>query len=331
METENYPLVSIGLPVFNGARGLAEALDALLGQDYPNFEIIISDNASTDSSPDICKKYIQKDSRIKYGRSEKNLGGPWNFSRVFELSSGKYFMWAAYDDKHHKSFVSECVKKMEQCPDAALVHVICAVKTEESEELSYYTNINTFEGVTGLPARYRETLEHLPATAIYGLFRSSLVRKTHLFEKVIASDQIFLQELSLYGTFVQVSKVLWTYFQKAEWNSIDEDYSAYFGKNKKPWWYLPFVCVFLKNWKNIMTSDTPLFMKFGLWAVLIRHQISYIILKLFIRTAGFLCPGKYKEKLGAKIYWRWICCSNIQPVGNFYFERIIKPRLGWWR
>ena len=103
MENENQPLVSIGVPVFNGEKGLAVALDSLIGQDYHNLEIIISDNASTDATSKICEEYVGKDSRIKYSRLEENIGAALNFNRVFERSSGKYFMWAAHDDQHMKS------------------------------------------------------------------------------------------------------------------------------------------------------------------------------------------------------------------------------------
>ena len=90
MEKTIYPLVSIGLPVFNGEKSLSNALNSLLKQDYANLEIIISDNGSTDRTSQICKDFMQKDSRIKYYRSSENRGSNWNFNRVFELSSGKY-------------------------------------------------------------------------------------------------------------------------------------------------------------------------------------------------------------------------------------------------
>ena len=83
MKNEKFPLVSIGLPVFNGEKSLAQALDALLDQDYSNLEVIISDNGSTDRTSEICEEFLLKDSRIKYYRSSKNLGSNWNFNRVF--------------------------------------------------------------------------------------------------------------------------------------------------------------------------------------------------------------------------------------------------------
>ena len=90
--------VSIGMPVFNGEKYLRESIESILDQTYQNFELIISDNASTDRTQEICLEYARKDNRISYYRNDKNLGGPRNYNRVFELSSAEYFKWAAYDD-----------------------------------------------------------------------------------------------------------------------------------------------------------------------------------------------------------------------------------------
>src|SRR5687768_11933299 len=92
------PLVTIGLPVFNGEKYLRNALNDLLAQDCRDFELVICDNGSTDSTPKICAEYAAKDSRIRIERSEQNLGAIKNFNKAFELCSGTYFMWAAHDD-----------------------------------------------------------------------------------------------------------------------------------------------------------------------------------------------------------------------------------------
>ncbi len=92
------PLISIGLPVFNGSNFLAEAIESVLNQTYKNFELIISDNASTDSTPEICEKFASEDGRIQYYRNEKNLGAGANYDRCFHLSSGEFFKWIAHDD-----------------------------------------------------------------------------------------------------------------------------------------------------------------------------------------------------------------------------------------
>ena len=332
MEAEKLPLVSVGVPVFNGEKEIARTLDSLLNQDYHNLEIIISDNASSDATPEICEEFAQKDSRIKYVRSDTNFGSIWNFNRVFELSSGKYFMWAAHDDKRESSFVSACVKKMEQSPNAVLCQVHTASFIEGREEMLCVASLDSFEGVMGLVERYWEILKRLPATAIYGLYRSSSMRKTHMFQKSMATDLAFIQELSIYGEFVQVPKVLFAYFGRQKWNTVDQDYQIFLGKGNKPWWYLPFIALFCDHWKRVAAAQTPFFIKLCLWSVLIQDQARQVAIKVLIKTAGLFCPKRWKERLGCVIYWRWMHNPNIK-VGceDLFLERVIKPRLGWWR
>ena len=100
----NQPKLSIGLPIYNGEKFLEQAIESLLSQTFKDFEIIICDNASTDKTHEICKAYVARDNRIHYYRNETNIGCARNFARVFELSSGEYFKWAAYDDLTTQAF-----------------------------------------------------------------------------------------------------------------------------------------------------------------------------------------------------------------------------------
>ena len=332
MEEIIQPLVSIGVPVFNGEKELARALDCLLEQNYLNLEIIISDNGSTDSTPDICAEYVRKDSRVQYSRSEENLGSIWNFNRVVEVSSGKYFMWAAHDDLRARTFVSACVEKMEQCPEAALCQVHTAVFIEGQEERLYVAHLDSFEGVTGLVERYRETLKHFPATAIYGLYRLSAMRKTQMFQKCIATDLAFIQELSIHGEFVQAPKVLFNYYGREKWNTIHQDYQTFYGKPVKPWWYLPFAALFYNHWLRVASAPIPLPKKLLLCSVLFAHETGQVLLKILIKVTGFLCPERWKVSLANGIYQRWMHNPNLKVCcEELYLEREIKHKLGWWR
>ena len=114
------PLVTVGMPLYNADRHLREALDSILAQDYANFELVISDNASSDATGSICQAYAARDERVTYHRSERNLGAVWNFNRVFELGRGEYFMWAAHDDLRAPQYLSSCVAAMEVHPEAVL-------------------------------------------------------------------------------------------------------------------------------------------------------------------------------------------------------------------
>src|SRR6266545_3419674 len=179
---ESRPLVSIGLPVYNGERFIREALDSLLAQTYEQLELIISDNASTDRTP-------------------TNLGAVKNFNRTFELSTGTYFMWAADHDLREPTFVTRCVEVMQQ--DQSVV--LCYPQTVRIEpDGSYSEPIPPRLDTRGLfdVARFQIVMWSLSyCYQIYGLMRSSALRCTGLARDTIGTDAILLAELSLLGTF----------------------------------------------------------------------------------------------------------------------------------
>src|SRR6267142_2279410 len=115
------PKVSIGLPVYNGEKYLRFALNSVLQQTHDDFELIISDNASTDATQKICREYAAKDQRIRYDRNETNIGAVGNYNRVFELGRGEFFKWASHDDEFHPSLIEKCLKVFEQSPASAVL------------------------------------------------------------------------------------------------------------------------------------------------------------------------------------------------------------------
>lgn len=208
------PLVSIGVPVYNAERYLKEALDSLLAQDYPNLEIIISDNASTDSTPHICQSYAAADSRVRYQRSEKNIGALGNFDGLLKLASGKYFMWHAHDDLRTADYVSECVAVLEKHPQA----VSCFTETLFIDEAgvplkeSYQQGHPDF-GSLDLDRRKRIRLltEQAGWYGVYGLMRLDALRRTRPISNLLGNDLVLLMELCLLGPILKVEKPLFKY------------------------------------------------------------------------------------------------------------------------
>ncbi len=124
--SENKPLVSIGLATYNREHYISEVIDCWLAQTFKDFELIISDDASSDGTQKICEEYAKKDERIKYIRQKKNLNQPLCFKFVLEQASGKYFAWAQDDDLYDKHFLEDCVKAMEKDPSLimAFAHMV---------------------------------------------------------------------------------------------------------------------------------------------------------------------------------------------------------------
>lgn len=116
-----YPLVSIGIPTYNRSAYIRKSIESVLIQDYPNLEIIISDNASTDETEQICEEYSRQNQQIKYIRQPQNLGSFPNFRVVLQQASGEYFMWLGDDDWIDSNYISQCVQVLQDNPDYALV------------------------------------------------------------------------------------------------------------------------------------------------------------------------------------------------------------------
>ncbi|MCB0187328.1 MAG: glycosyltransferase family 2 protein, partial [Caldilineaceae bacterium] len=116
------PRVSIGLAVYNGEPYLADAIRSILSQSFTNFELIISDNASTDRTAAICQEFAARDSRIRYSRNATNIGGANNENRTFRLARGEYFRWAAHDDICAPELLEKSVAVLDQNPDVVLCY-----------------------------------------------------------------------------------------------------------------------------------------------------------------------------------------------------------------
>ena len=203
------PAVSLGLPVFNGERFLAEALDLILAQTFTDFELIISDNASTDRTADICQSYATRDKRIRYYRNGTNIGAAANFNRTYELARGKYFKWCAHDDLLHAEYLKKCVEAIDADPSAAL----CNTKIEYIDEFGHVMGIYD----TNLVGRDAErpsdrfaalVLRPHSSADFFGLIRRDALNGTMLHGSFHNGDRALLAELSLRGKLLQLPESL---------------------------------------------------------------------------------------------------------------------------
>jgi len=206
--TRRSPLVTIGLPVYNGARFVGETLDSLLAQTYENFELIICDNASYDGTEDICRAYAAKDSRIRYVRNPTNLGAAKNYRLTFELSSGKYFRWANSDDLFAPTSLSRCVDVLESHQSTILTYPKAKLIDERGQIISKYEDCLHLQSNRASERFKKVSLELGLVNAIYGLIRADVLRRTALIRAFRGADMVFLAELSLYGKFWEIPEFL---------------------------------------------------------------------------------------------------------------------------
>jgi len=197
------------MPVYNGEKYIRKALDSLLEQTFTDFELIISDNASTDRTQEICLQYTCRDSRVRYFRNEENIGAARNFNRLVELSSGEFFMWAGDHDMWDRAFISRCMEVLTRNMTAALCYSRVMIIGPEDEVLGLSpTNLDT-SNLEDPSERFRKTIREVRfCEMIYGLIRSSALRQTSVMETVISPDYLLIAELSLKGSFVQIPEVL---------------------------------------------------------------------------------------------------------------------------
>lgn len=237
---DSMPLVSIGMPVYNEETYISQTLDSLLTQSFEDFELIISDNASTDRTEKVCLNYAAKDRRIHYYRSEINLGGVANCNRAVELSSAHYFMLASGHDLRHEAFISRCVEILEQ--DASVV--LCypkAIWMESNGQLSGVINGHVDTRGLGQVSGFQTVMWGLGyGYPIYGMIRSSALKKTGLWRKTVGPDIVLLAELALIGAFAQVPEPLLYIRRLSDFGSWDQYLAKSFGPGRemRSAWYL---------------------------------------------------------------------------------------------
>jgi glycosyltransferase involved in cell wall biosynthesis len=233
---DRQPRLSIGLPVYNSEAYLGASLESLLGQSYEDFELTISDNASTDGTSDICLRYSKTDSRIRYFRQMRNIGLAPNHNFVFRESRGELFKWAAADDLYGRDLLRYCVDALDENPDVVLAHTWQAViddRAHVTQALEYPLKTHS----PSAPQRFRSLLFGgsglferdadadgtrelmrldnygiLRACDEYGVVRADVMRQVKPLASYHHADRIVVCELLLRGPFYIVPE--WMYFRR---------------------------------------------------------------------------------------------------------------------
>ncbi|XIA67969.1 glycosyltransferase family 2 protein [Bradyrhizobium sp. TZ2] len=225
--TQNSPRLSIGMPIYNAERYLAEIFDCFLTQTFQDFEIIVSDNASTDRTAEICRSFAKRDPRIRYHRNGKNLGAIPNFNRAFELSRSPLFKWAAHDDLYHPRYLQSCVRILDDDPDVILAHSKTAFVDDRGEPFPIDPATGCYiDPRTGVAQtadspmvadspvailRFWQVLSGACwGTHMFGVMRREVLQKTRLVPAFSGGDRAMLAELALLGRFRCSHEVLFS-------------------------------------------------------------------------------------------------------------------------
>ncbi len=214
------PTVSIGMPVYNGEKHIREALDSVLSQTFADFELIISDNASTDQTEAICRDYAKKDRRIRYVRQAENRGVAANFQFVLDEAVGEYFKWLAHDDFLEPTFLESTIGYLDAHGDT----ILCVTDVRLADGAGRLLEVKSLEDIRDIEdwsVARRKVLSwttHWFATfyAIYGVYRLGVLR-THGFRTragfrgmLAQSEFPLLIRVALHGRIVALSFTGWT-------------------------------------------------------------------------------------------------------------------------
>jgi glycosyltransferase involved in cell wall biosynthesis len=205
------PPLTIGLPVYNGERFLADTIASVLAQDYTDFALYISDNASTDATEEICRDAAADDARVTFVRHPRNRGAIWNFNHCFHATGGELFKWAAHDDVLLPEWVGRCVEVLSERPDAVLAFTE-RVKIDGQGEVVKQNRrrpVRYIDAGAAPGERFADVLRRRRGVIeVFGLARRSVMGQTSLLGDYPGSDRVFLAEMALRGPFAEVPEVL---------------------------------------------------------------------------------------------------------------------------
>ena len=221
------PRLSIGVPVYNGADYIEEAIRSHLDQDFADFELVVSDNCSDDATPEIVQTLAAEDSRITYTRNDTNVGGPANFNRLFRLTNGELFRWAAADDRIEPGYLRKVIDLFDTDPNLVIAHSEAQLIDPHSEpmlqmEQGYLGGDGYMEAIKLTPPagddRFGSPHPHKRIDAvinnnhrnfyIFGVMRRDTMMQTRLHGPFYGGDRTLLVEMAMRGTFRKVPEPL---------------------------------------------------------------------------------------------------------------------------
>jgi glycosyltransferase involved in cell wall biosynthesis len=209
------PRVIIGSPLYNHAGHFREAIESILGQTFTDFALVLVDDASSDSTPEIAREYAARDRRVSYFRNPERLGLVGNSRRAFTIArerhpEAEYFAWASDHDLWHPRWLQQLVDALDASPTVILAYPLNRRIGPTGELLRRKPWVFDTFGISDKSARLRLGIRRMRAgNMVYGLFRAAALQRAGVYRRVVVPDRLLFAELSLYGQFKQVPEVLW--------------------------------------------------------------------------------------------------------------------------
>lgn len=223
--------VSVGLPVYNGEKYLSKSIESVLAQDFGDFDMLISDNSSTDGTWDICNNYARIDKRIRLNRNNRNLGVIANSQLVESLTHGQYFMWHAHDDLLLPSYISSCYQVLETDREVAVCYSKTTFIDENDDELfSLFLDEPRMEN--DCVERFQKHFGcNFPSYSYYGLIRRESLKFLGQFGDwdLHSHDIVIMRLLSISGKISQIPQVMRLFRISTDRNSYLKGFVNYPG------------------------------------------------------------------------------------------------------
>jgi glycosyltransferase involved in cell wall biosynthesis len=196
------------MPVWNGAAYLGAAIESLLAQTFEDFELIISDNGSTDGTASIAESYAARDSRVRVHRSDVNRGAAWNWNRVFQLSSAELFKWASHDDLHEPEYLARCIEVLDREPGVGLCYSASRSIDGQGATLDEWYADDCHLTMATPARRFAQFLGKFPAIILFGVARRAALDRTRLMGSFACADRVLMGEIALQGQLYELQDPL---------------------------------------------------------------------------------------------------------------------------
>lgn len=243
------PRITIGLPVRNGEKYLREAIDSLLSQTMTDFELVISDNASDDATPEICAEFAGRDRRVRYYRQSENIGAAGNYNWLVHRARGELFRWAAHDDIAEPDLLARCVEALDDAPESVVLAFAgtrlidaAGAPIRDWRHVAPRIGAPAHERLGDLLLTGEQSLIHM-CSAVFGVIRTDTLRGTRCIRSFEASDKVLLVDLVLRGDFVMVGDPLflrrWHPEMSSHANGSHEALAQWFDPRARPGLAIP--------------------------------------------------------------------------------------------